>query len=244
MSTRNSTEIRAADGELFERRDAGLLDGVAFRAPMQLELRSAGEGSKMPGLGGYTAMFNSLSEPLGFFEDFREKIAKGAFAKTITESDVRALFNHDPSNVLGRTRPESERNTLTLTEDDAGLEFEVAELPDNSTGRDVAEMVERGDVDGCSFGFRTVRDAWEYDTDEASDNDVEAIRILLEVRLFDVGPVTYPAYPETTAEVRSKITGLRARRDASADTRSIAFRKHRLRLIELGGVELGDVPEL
>lgn len=234
---RNTTEIRRADELGREQRDVGTIDGVSFRSPLQLELRSAGEGSKMPGLRGYTAVFDSLSEELGFFETFREKIAKGAFAKTIGESDIRALFNHDPSNMLGRTRPDSERNTLTLEEDSTGLLFDVRELPDSSIGRDVAEMVERGDVDGCSFGFRVIRDEWEYQGAEVEEHGVDAIRTLLEVRLFDVGPVTYPAYPETTAEVRDKIKALQAKRDNRPGA-SAAHRRMRMRLIELGGVEL------
>lgn len=238
----------AAAPEGFERRDAGTTEGYYFRARTQLELR-AKEGAKMPGLRGYTAVFNSWSLPLGYFEDFRESIDPAAFTKTITESDIRGLFNHSPDSVLARSRPGVSANTLRLGTDSTGLEFEIDELPDSSTGRDVAASVERLDVDGCSFGFRTIRDKWEYERpddapDAQQDEDegvrIEAWRTLLEVRLFDVGPVTYPAYPETTAEVRSKVAGMRAARDNGGDAGRWA-RTYRHRLAELearGGVSL------
>lgn len=229
---------RRQRGEAPERRDVGTLDGVSFRAPLQLELRSAGEGAKMPGLGGYTLMFNRLSVDLG---GFKERIRAGATTKTIGEADIRCLMNHSPDILLGRSRPGNERNTLRLNEDTEGLEFEVAELPDSAQGRNVAESVERGDMDGCSFGFRTIQDAWEYDTEEAKAEDVEAIRELVEIRLFDVGPVTFPAYPETSAEVRSMMDGLAAHRGvANGEGHYLRLYRHRLHELErAGGVRLG-----
>lgn len=236
-----------------ERRDAGQAYGNSFRVRTQLELR-AKEGAKMPGLRGYTAVFDSWSEALGIFEDFREKIAPGTFAKTITESDIRGLFNHETNLVLGRTRPDRDSNTLRVAEDSTGLEFEVEELPDSTIGRDVATMVERGDVDGCSFGFRTVADEWHYERpddapsvedDERDGVTIEAWRTLTEVRLYDVGPVTYPAYPETTAEVRSKLAELKTGREQRAAESNgrpgywLRSYAHRLRELEaLGGVPL------
>lgn len=247
---RTPTEVRQADERGREQRDAGTTGidgGYAFRARTVMELR-AKEGAKMPGLRGYTAVFDSWSEPLGFFEDFREKIATGTFAKTITESDIHALVDHESSKVLGRSRGAA-GGTLSLSEDSTGLEFEVGELPDTTTGRDIAELVERQDVDGCSFGFRTVADEWVYERpddapsqeeDEAQGVAIEAWRTLKEVRLFDVGPVSFPAYPETTAEVRAKIAGLRAARDSGAEA-TAWLRSYRHRLAELeraGGVTL------
>lgn len=241
---RTRTEVRSADELGREQRDAGAAGadaGYGYRARTEIELR-AKEGAKMPGLRGYTAVFDSWSEPLGFFEDFREKIAPGAFAKTIKESDIRALFNHEPSNIFGRSKGVA-GGTLRMAEDSTGLEFEVDELPDSTVGRDLAALVEREDVDGCSFGFRTVKDEWNYDLDdEAKDLGLEAERTLIEVRLFDVGPVVYPAYPETTAEVRSKIAGLRAARDngvTDADRFMMSYR-HRLGELEArGAITLG-----
>jgi len=137
---------------------------------------------------GYAALFNSWSQDLG---GFREQIAPGAFAKSLPADDIRALLNHDPNYVLGRNRS----GTLVLTEDDRGLHFEVT-APNTQWARDLYESVKRGDIDQCSFGFRVVRDDWR-----SADGIDE--RTLLEVRLFDVSIVTYPAYPATSANVRS-----------------------------------------
>lgn len=137
---------------------------------------------------GYAALFNSWSRDLG---GFRERIAPGAFAKALTTDDVRALLNHDKNYVLGRNRA----GTLVLTEDERGLRFEVT-APNTGWARDLAESVKRGDINQCSFGFQTVRDDWR--TTEGIDE-----RTLLEVRLFDVSIVTYPAYEATRADVRS-----------------------------------------
>lgn len=149
---------------------------------------------------GYAALFNSWSQDLG---GFREQIAPGAFAKSLPADDIRALMNHDPNYVLGRNRS----GTLVLAEDDRGLHFDVR-APDTQWARDLAESVKRGDIDQCSFGFQAVRDDWR--TADGIDE-----RTLMEVRLFDVSIVTYPAYPETSANVRSCADVLAEHREAA-----------------------------
>lgn len=235
-------EQRANGTPEIERRDAGPTQDFGYRVRTKIELRSAGEGSKMPGLGGYTAMFDSWSERLGIFEDFREKIRPGAFKKTIAENDIRGLFDHSTLHVLGRSKG-SDGGTMKLNEDSEGLEFDIPELPDTTDARNLVELVERGDVDGCSFGFYVVRAEWDYEPDASGDapDDVDVTRELIEVRLFDVGPVTFPAYPETSAEVRSKAADLRARRAASRGDGKVDERfylrsyRHRLRELEAHG---------
>ena len=143
---------------------------------------------------GHAAVFDILSEELGFY---REKIAPGAFAKTIEDADVRALFNHDPNLVLGRTKS----GTLSLAEDERGLAVEITP-PATQWARDLIEVMRRGDVDQMSFGFSIVEEGWEGDPENP-------IRILKEVRLFDVSVVTFPAYPATDAHVRSLLSILR-----------------------------------
>lgn len=136
---------------------------------------------------GYAAVFNALSEDLG---GFVEQIARGAFAKTIQEADVRALWNHDPNFVLGRNKA----GTLRMWEDTHGLGYEV-DAPDTQAARDLAVSMERGDVDQSSFGFSTVADDWNL-----TERDYP-LRTLLEVRLFDVSPVTFPAYEAASSGV-------------------------------------------
>jgi len=156
-----------------------------------LELRIEGDKDKKR-LVGYAARFNKWSEDLGFF---RERIAPGAFTEALQTSDVRALKNHDQNLLLGRT----EAGTLRLEENARGLRFDL-DVPKTTTGQDVLEEVRRGDITGCSFAFTVASDQWFY-PDEDSNEPVQ--RTILKVdRLFDVGPVTYPAYPDTTVAAR------------------------------------------
>ncbi len=147
-----------------------------------------------PKIVGHAAVFNALSEDIGFF---REKIAPGAFAKTIQEADVRALWNHDPNYVLGRTKS----GTLKLAEDDKGLAVEITP-PDTQWARDLMETMRRGDVDQMSFGFQVIKEEWEGDANNP-------VRVLREVKLFDVSPVTFPAYSATDVQVRSLLNILK-----------------------------------
>jgi HK97 family phage prohead protease len=155
-----------------------------------IELRAAADGSKSPGtLVGYAALFNRLSLDLGYF---REQIAPGAFASALGRCDVRALFNHDPSCVLGRTSA----GTLRLVEDEIGLRMEC-DLPDTQLGRDTAESIRRRDIQGQSFAFTISKEEWDWKSDPPLRTLVEADE------LYDVGPVTYPAYEETSVALRS-----------------------------------------
>jgi HK97 family phage prohead protease len=160
------------------------------RRAFPIELRV--EGDEKPKIRGYAAVFNKMSDNLG---GFREKIAPGAFKRTLNNADVRALFNHDPNVVLGRTGA----GTLTLREDDKGLWMEI-EPPDTADARDLMTLIERGDVDQASFAFRVLKDTWK------NEESKEPIRTLDEVQLFDVSPVTYPAYPQTSVDVRERLT--------------------------------------
>jgi hypothetical protein len=149
------------------------------------EIRTINENE--PGLTGYAAVFNSMSEDLG---GFREVILPGAFAQAVREDDVRALWNHDPNYVLGRNRS----GTLTLSEDDHGLPIDV-KPPDTQWARDLMVSIGRGDVTQMSFGFSVTGQRWEKE-------DGEDVRYLTSVRLFDVSPVTYPAYQATEVQAR------------------------------------------
>lgn len=149
------------------------------------------KGDTDPVIEGYGALFNSESQDLG---GFREKIAPGAFARSIkNNANIMSLFNHDPSMVLGRTG----NGTLTLREDKTGLHMEV-KPPNTAAARDVIEVIRRGDVTGQSFQFITVRDSWE-----GLSGDEDTIRTLEEVRLLEVGPVVFPAYTDTKVSARA-----------------------------------------
>lgn len=164
----------------------------------RVELRADGEGDGAPKtIVGYAAKFDRESQDLG---GFKEVIRKGAFARAIKEDDVRALWNHDDNFVLGRNLS----GTLKLEEDDTGLRIEI-DPPDAQWARDLVTSIERGDVDQMSFAFRTIKDTWTRVDAEAGQPDV--LRELLDVRLFDVSPVTYPAYLDTEVGVRQLVEG-------------------------------------
>lgn len=138
---------------------------------------------------GYAAVFNKDSEDLG---GFVERIAPGAFTEAIATSDVRALFNHDQNLILARNTS----GTLELIEDETGLRYEF-DAPDTSFGNDLLEMIKRGDVNQSSFGFTVKSDTWE-------EQNGKVYRTINKVnRLFDVSPVTFPAYPDASVAVRS-----------------------------------------
>jgi HK97 family phage prohead protease len=152
-----------------------------------IEARQAEDGTMR--MAGYAAVFNEASLPLPFIE----KIAPGAFTKTLQETpDVRLLVNHE-----GLPMARTKNGTMRLYEDETGLYFE-AELANTQEARDLYTLVERGDVDQMSFAFRVIRQNWSKDRTE---------RTLTEVSLADgdVSIVTYPAYPATSVEAREAI---------------------------------------
>jgi len=164
-----------------------------------VEIRAEGDGLSFRG---YAAVFNSKSEDLG---GFRETIRPGAFSKSLSEKRAIKMFlNHNSDIVLASTR----KSSLTLTQDERGLLAE-ASLPDNEWGRPVADAIRRGDIDSMSFGFQTVKDSWNEDLSH---------RELVEVRLFEVSPVTaWPAYPATSTSVRELAESIEAEPDALAE---------------------------
>lgn len=177
-----------------------------------LEVRAA-EG-EAPVLVGHAAVFNRDSELIA--GSFIERIAPGAFAESIAKpDDVRALFNHDPNLILGRNLSK----TLSLQEDETGLLVTI-NPPKTSYAQDLQESTKRGDVSQMSFGFQTIEDKWTRGENGAPD-----VRTLLKVRLFDVSPVTFPAYPDTDVAVRSHEAFVRTL--APADSGEIESRKRR-----------------
>lgn len=152
------------------------------RRGTSLELRAKGRR-----LSGYAATFGTEAR-IG--KDFTETISVGAFRKTLASgSDVLALVDHNPCQVLARTRS----STLRLSEDSRGLHFDI-DLPNTSYGRDVLELVERNDAGGMSFGFVAVDERWDGDH-----------RVLYSVDLKEISVVSaFPAYSGTIVQARSR----------------------------------------
>ena len=208
-------------------------EGMERRA-IQAEFRV--EGDEQPKIVGYAAKFNSDSEE---FWGFVERIAPGAFEEALKISDVRALFNHDPNYVLGR----SKSGTLVLEEDSVGLRYEITP-PDTQWARDLVESLRRGDISQSSFAFTMSPGGIQQWEDRA---DGTTLRTIVKVaELYDVSPVTYPAYADTESGVRSaeevlgeyrKEREKRQREEAGGapgdKTRGSSFARARLRLAEL-----------
>lgn len=156
------------------------------------ELRFAPSDSSEapPKIVGYAAVFDSMSDDLG---GFREVIRPGAFAAGLASADIFALVNHDPSKILGRAKA----GTLRLSEDSRGLRIEI-DPPDTSVGRDTMESMRRGDMSGMSFRFRVNQggDTWRKEP-------TGVVRELRSVAIDDVSVVTYPAYRDSEAAIRS-----------------------------------------
>lgn len=187
-----------------------------------VELREADDNG--PALRGYAAVFGQESDDLG---GFVEVIEPGAF-DGVLDDDVRALWNHNDDYVLGRTAS----GTLQLAVDDTGLRYEVTP-PDTQWARDALVSVRRGDVTQSSFAFQVAEDRWERVND-----DVPLRRIARFAALYDVSPVTYPAYSQTSAEARAMALEVAQGREGPEDGDgqgdvSLTMAKRRLALAEI-----------
>lgn len=156
-----------------------------------MELRVERLEGKPATIEGHAAVFNEWSVDLG---GWRERIRAGAFAEALTRSDARALFNHDQNYVLGR----QSSGTLELWEDRQGLGFRAI-APATQWASDLLVSIERGDIREGSFSFIVAEDNWNM-------ADQQLMRDLITIRdLYDVSVVTYPAYPQTSAQVRARL---------------------------------------
>jgi HK97 family phage prohead protease len=165
---------------------SGKPEGVERRAGGEIRVDPSGDHR----LRGYAIVFNKLSLDLG---GFRERILPDAVDRTLREAlDVRALVDHDSSKIIGRTRA----GTLRLKADGHGLRVDI-DPPNTTVARDILESVDRGDVTGMSFSFRTLDDEWHLE-------DGEPIREVLDMRVHEVSIVSFPAYPDTDVQVAQR----------------------------------------
>lgn len=161
---------------------------IERRYQSSAELRSA-EGR----IHGYAAVFYD-GKPGTQFELWPgavERIMPGAFDRAVREDDVLGLFNHEPDNILGRTSA----GTLVLRVDEVGLAYEIQPGPDELSRR-VRSKIKRRELQGSSFSFRITDQEWR------KENDLR-VREVRGVKLLDVGPVTFPAYPATSVQARA-----------------------------------------
>lgn len=205
-SMRRASPLKAGE----DRRDLPL-------ASAGLEIRQAGDGAASTFVG-YAAKFDSRTLigalPWGFYEE----IAPGAFSKTLDEGDQRMLIQHDAYYVVSRTSA----GTLRLTQDDTGLGVDSDLDQGLSYVGDLITNVRNKNITGMSFAFQVVKDDWsDIQVGEADDGSpiMGELRRVLEVKLPEVSPVTFPAYDDTEAGLRAtdpvRAVGLAlARRDS------------------------------
>jgi uncharacterized protein len=168
----------------------------------ELRIQPNPDGSKT--LSGYAIVFNSRSNNLG---NFVEVVNPSAVVDTLRDNkDVLLLRDHDPKILLGRTSS----GTLKINTDNTGVFFRCV-LPDTSQANDVATLVERRDLQGCSFSFNCLDDAW------AKDASGQLIRTLKKINISELSIVSIPAYPDTAVSIRSCPPEFRSMLDSTLD---------------------------
>lgn len=175
----------------------------------RLEIREAADGGPSR-IVGRAVPYGELSLDLG---GFREIIVAGAF--DIADKDIRSLWQHDSSMVLGRTSA----GTMALTTDERGIYPDITP-PDTQWARDAMVSLKRGDVSGFSFGFVVDEDNWVV-------TGREIVRQVLHAQLLEVSPVTFPAYPQTSAQVRDRVAALRVQPPVPDDINANAVQRAR-----------------
>jgi HK97 family phage prohead protease len=186
----------------------------------ELERRAASALASPQGrtLRGYAIAFNSLSADLG---GFRELILPEAVDRTLREArDVRALVDHDPSQVLGRTTA----GTLRLHKDERGLLAEI-DPPDTQVGRDILTLVARGDVNGMSFAFTV-----PHGGDRFEVRDGVPVRIIHDMVIAEVSVVTFPAYAAADVQLAARADEVLRRRTSKGVRLEVLARRHRIQM--------------
>ena len=175
-----NTQLEENRKNIWDKKYNNIMEKRIFNIETRAE--ESEEGNQI--ITGHASMYDTRSENLGGFYEY---IEAGAFTpELIAKSDTRALINHDQNLILGRTTS----GTLRLNADEKGLRYEF-DVPQTSYGKDLVVSMQRGDITQSSFAFTVAEDDWT--TDEAGNN----IRTIKKIdRLYDVSPVTYPAYPE------------------------------------------------
>ena len=172
----------------------------------------------------YAAVFDSWSDPINGC--FKEKIDRHAF-DDCDMSDVIMCFNHSINDLLARTTS----GTLQLSIDDHGLRFSF-EAPHTARGDEMLELVRRGDISQCSFRFSVAEDVWAY-ADNSNALEMSERTVLKIAKLYDTSLVVYPAYPDTEALMRLKLSIQQDVRDLIASDISSIINARYCQFLEL-----------
>lgn len=220
---------------MFKRHQRSILcsnSALGEQRRSQITKRDATKPDSPSLIQGYGAVFYNAADPgteYWLWNDVVERVMPGAFDNVLANTpDIRGLFNHDVNFVLGRTLA----GTCRVSVDAIGLKYECDESPDDPTWLGVAQKISRGDVSGSSYSFIPKTITWE----ETRVNDSTVyIRWIKEVEVvFDVGPVTFPAFTAATSSrsddpERAQLQAERLALMAASDGDDIAVR---MRLVE------------
>lgn len=179
--------------------------------PIRLQERSDGQSPLIVGYGAVFYRAGQEGTQYWLYDNIVERIDNRAFDRAIKEDDIRALKNHDPNLLLGRNNA----GTMRLSVDEIGLRYEITP-PSTQTGKDTIEEIKRGDLTGSSFSFIIPEGGDDWSEQKTAEGAKIHIRTLRELQVFDVGPVTFPAYSATTTSVRcfrNMLTGEREELD-------------------------------
>lgn len=157
-----------------------------FAQPVDFEKREDGVNENV--IEGYAAVFNKDSQDFG---GWVERIAPDSFTEVLND-DAVALFNHEDNLILGRNKV-----NVTITQDAIGLKYSI-KLPDTTLAKDIRQLVKDKIIHQSSFAFTVSTQEWEHNKDKPSVRTIKKIK-----RLYDVSPVTRPAYIDSTVAARA-----------------------------------------
>lgn len=179
----------------------------------QFEVRATSNGKTAYG---YVTIWDALSLDLG---GFQERVKKGAYTEGLKARDQYVFFDHEPGNILGSVAA----GTATFKEDDTGL-LVTCKLPNTTLGNDVACLLERGDLSKMSVGFYCDDEEWTKDNGTV-------IRTITQATVFEASFVSRPAFPDTSAAIRSMSEHLK--HAAQRATHQTVSNDNNAKLIEL-----------
>lgn len=191
--------------------------GMEVRSIQKYEIREIQQDNTVE-IEGYIAKFDSLTE---LFEGYYEKIDRNAFENTLSDGhNILLLYHHDITRPLASTKT----GTLELNTDNIGLRFKAKINNNLSYAKDTIELIKQGLIQGCSFGFNSIRDSVEY-----NGNEDRVIRTLLEVYLGECSVLCVPQYEDTMVYARAKTINSDERKKLQ-DKKGIEIRRQKLKL--------------
>jgi HK97 family phage prohead protease len=229
------TYWRTVDDPPGSRTDPATRERFRSATAPRIERRAEGDGAEI--VVGHFAVFDEWTWIGGRSYGFRERVRPGAFKNAIAErQDIRALFNHDPNYIFGRW---PDPGTLRISEDSRGGRFE-ADMPESQLLKDIlVSPIRRGEITGSSFSFAVRPGGALWRIIEGPDGDETWERDILDVDLFDVGPVTFPAYSSTDAGLAARSL---AAWEAEKSRREIGrARESRIRSLRMRGRTINEM---